>query len=275
MLRSVLLRALLGLLALAAPAAAQTQITSLPYTISSPGKYVLAYNIRANLSSGAAITITSPMYVDLDLGGNLIENATYPTSSAWAPTIGISAPNAWLVTIHNGMVRGFGTGLDLPNIEYVTVSDLFVGNCQRGVNLRGSAVTVQNCRFFSTYAPTGYNAYAIYAVGQDLRIKDNDIYSVTTASSTSNAIGIEVNSYVGSPTYGVVENNRVALENNAVYAYGIHVGNASSMNVTGNQIFNVNTGIWNSGTGSVKCGGNLFTGVTTAMTGVTDIGNNH
>src|SRR6185436_7417404 len=84
-------------------------INYLPYTINQPGCYCLAGNLTTVLSSGNAITIDADnVYLDLD--GHTIDNRGAGNSTA---ALGVYAYNRANVTVRNGAIRGFYTGVFL------------------------------------------------------------------------------------------------------------------------------------------------------------------
>jgi parallel beta-helix repeat protein len=149
---------------------AQTTITSLPYTISAPGNYLLGGNLSAAANSGAAITIASS-YVTLDLDG-LYLFGSGPNS------IGIAATDQVNITIKNGGIAGFNTAVALqgssaagPNYGH-HVQDLNISGCPNGIWLVHGNQSVVERNQISNGGGIG-----IYAQGFGDRIKNNDISS--------------------------------------------------------------------------------------------------
>jgi hypothetical protein len=111
-LHSLTFAAALALLSVASYG--QTLISSVPYTITSPGTYVLANNFSYASATGAAITINSANVV-LDFGGHfLASTAASPNNS------GVTVNQAPNVTVQNGTVDGFHFGIYFPNGSGVT-----------------------------------------------------------------------------------------------------------------------------------------------------------
>jgi len=95
-------------LVFAAVCSAQTTITSLPYTISSSGMYLLASDLQFPLGSGDAITVNASN-VTIDFGGHSLSTPTHKTTS---PTsYGIYADNQSAITVTNGEINGFVFGI--------------------------------------------------------------------------------------------------------------------------------------------------------------------
>jgi parallel beta-helix repeat protein len=260
-------RALLAALFLL-PAALQAQvvISSVPYTISSPGKYVLSFNMAMGSASGAAITVASND-VDLDLGGyNLIGGS--------ASSAGIYVSGANAVHVRNGWVTGFPTGVQVGSSADVELTALSIGGCQTGMYLVGQDLNVHGNlvkEIVSSTTTTG-----IFAAGQSIRIWDNTIRNIRSTGSGYSSNAILINSWVGDFTWGSVEGNRIYMAAGLANSYGIAVMNTSTINILGNQVFNTKTGMYYAGSGgSIKYGNNVVTGATTPYGAGTDIGNNH
>src|ERR1700674_4960467 len=97
--------ALLALASFAADSFGQTIISSVPYTISAPGNYVLGSNLTYSSAAGAAITILSSN-VTLDLAGHYLYFPGTPTSN-----VGVYVHNAGNVIIQNGIIAVFYYGV--------------------------------------------------------------------------------------------------------------------------------------------------------------------
>lgn len=87
----------------------QTLISSVPYTITSPGTYVLANNLPYASATGAAITINSANVILNFSGHFLASTAASPSNS------GVSVNQVPNVTIENGTLDGFHFGINFPN----------------------------------------------------------------------------------------------------------------------------------------------------------------
>ncbi len=141
---------------------AQTRITSLPYTITTSGTYVLDGSLDYNSSSAVAIQINASN-VTVDLNGNSINNlGAGPATQA----VGINAFNKPNVTIRNGQIVGFFRAIQLDGqleslppasrsalVEYVRCA--FNVDCGIFLTVNYNAV-VRNCQIRNTgYSPDG------------------------------------------------------------------------------------------------------------------------
>jgi hypothetical protein len=121
-----LIFALLAIASFAADSFGQTIISSVPYTISAPGNYVLGSNLTYSSAAGAAITILSSN-VTLDLGGHYLYFPGTPTSN-----VGVYVHNAGNVIIQNGIIAVFFYGV---YIEHTGGTALNSGDIVQGLRL--------------------------------------------------------------------------------------------------------------------------------------------
>jgi hypothetical protein len=113
-----------------------TKITSLPYTINTPGAYYLASNLS---SSNDGITITASN-VTLDLMGFTITTGVFK---------GISLFNVANVEIRNGTVNGgYGIicGPEYNNSKNHRIINLRIVSVNRGISLLGPGHLIQGCK---------------------------------------------------------------------------------------------------------------------------------
>jgi hypothetical protein len=118
-----------------------TRITSLPYTINSPGFYYLTGNLTySGPSSSDGITVSSDD-VTIDLMGFLL---TGPGSSG--PN-GITVSGQKNVEVRNGSLSGWSNGLaDFGGGLRNRALNLRVANCNYGINFEGSgSYQVKGC----------------------------------------------------------------------------------------------------------------------------------
>ena len=146
---------------LAAPAHAETlnctAVTSLPATISTQGIHCLMGNLATAQTSGDAITITANN-VTLDLNGFKLGGQA--AGSATGATGILSTANN--VTVKNGIVRGFRTGIFLQGRGAV-VEDLLVDqNTLTGILVTGQGAIVRRNQVVDTGGSTfSTNVFAV------------------------------------------------------------------------------------------------------------------
>jgi len=271
--RAAIALAALGLSVAALPAAAETinctAITSLPATISGGGVYCLTGNLVTSAATGAAITISSPN-VTLDLNGWRLAGLGAGTGTQ---TVGIlsSAAN---VTIHNGIVRGFKTGITLAGASNVVEDVLADQNRVFGMYISGVGSIIRRNVISNTGGGTAADneVYGIYCDGHEARIIDNDVsqtFRSGVAQPVNAAYGIR---FTG--TAALAENNRVTNSQD----FGIYSSNNVRVFLMGNRIANNPTlgqiGLRTNGGASSLYRDNVVTGFTTAYSAAVDAGNN-
>ena len=200
---------LAALVLLASPAVAFaqncTQITTVPATISTPGKYCLAKDATVNMASGVGINIVSHD-VTLDCDGRQLNNTSTINT---ATSIGIQSNNRHNIVIKNcRVIGGWSNGIDMyqdntkPNTNfYNQILDNYVaGPLWHGIRAYGSAIEVIG--------------NTVYDVGGKLN---------------QYAIGIRVGGYVSGFRLHVVTGNKVIGTNSDTSAaYGIFSDNTQS-----------------------------------------------
>ena len=122
-----------------------TPITSLPWTISTPGNYYLPTDLTTAAVAGGAITITASQVV-LDLNGRTLKDSV-KTNFAY----GVLVFNDVDVTIQNGDIDGFNVGVFLSpdstdeNAKNTVDNVKFNGNAIGVMSLSGQSNLVKNC----------------------------------------------------------------------------------------------------------------------------------
>ena len=206
---------LLGLLALVvctAPAhtetVACTAITSLPYVITVQGIYCLTGNLSTGMTSGSAIDIqTNNVVLDLNgwkLGGLAAGVGTH--------TYGIHALDRQNITIKNGTIRGFHSGIRLENAAVSqghVIEDIRADqNTFVGIDVQGNGDIIRNNQVVATGGTTtagpNADAYGIVVLGSGPRVLNNDVMH-TFKQGTGTARGIFFNTV----TDGLAINNRI------------------------------------------------------------------
>ena len=241
----------LGKLALVAallptPALAETTlctvITALPATISSPGVYCLESDFAYNSIGVPAITITANN-VTLDLNAHKIGDLGAGTAVSTSGIYAIAVQN---ITIKNGIVRGFATGILLTDnttppttaqghlVEDMRTDD----NRLVGISIVANGSIVRHNQVVATGGSTlaaNENSVGISVSGQGNRVLDNDVTD-TTASGTGNAFGIR-----GSGAEAlVVADNRVSgvIASGGGLEYAIDITGSPHAGVRDNTLSN-------------------------------------
>jgi hypothetical protein len=164
-----------GLMLFSVASYGQTQITSVPYTITAPGRYIFANNLTYSAASGHAIFVVTS-HVTIDLNGYYLSCPT-PGNTA----IGIEVGNEANVKVRNGGIGGFSDGVKFGAyaslaFENVVEGIQFWANSQFSVLSQGNVCVVQNCQI------KGPGAYGIYfsAGGSGNRATNNVASGLTT-----------------------------------------------------------------------------------------------
>ena len=108
------------------PPPASIPITGLPYTISAPGTYTVLADLPFSTPGGTAITINASNVI-LDLGGHTITNFSPPSSTSPASGVYASALHLSGVTVRNGTIAGFDTGIEVDgglSANTITISGI-------------------------------------------------------------------------------------------------------------------------------------------------------
>ena len=193
---------------------ARTPITSVPYTISSPGSYYLSSNLT--VTSGSAITITASQ-VTLDLNGFTISSTA---ASANGTGILLAGGNAD-ITILNGHIKGSviysGGGYSGPGFAN---GIYFSGSSPK--NVRVSGVSVSGCSGYGIYLTLGDST-----VVESCTVRTVGSYGIQANSvlrSTANQCGsVAMIAYIASDCYASSTGSQgfsAALSANNCYGLG-------------------------------------------------------
>ncbi len=252
----------LGLLLTATLALAETvnctAITSVPFTISAAGIYCLTKDLDYTTGSAAAAIQIDESHVVLDLNGWTLKGES---------TYGVAAgPDVRHVTVKNGTIRGFLTGVYLGNAydsdsgrtSGAVVESLHVlgpsrdtPSAPQGILVGRGAIVRRNVVTDLTFTQEkqAYSVIGIHA-GHGTRVIENDIMRIRAVGSSAvwaNAVGI------------YLENGAIAVENrisdvsSPASAFGISCLPSTPMS---------------------RIRGNIVMSAATSYTGCKDLGNN-
>jgi hypothetical protein len=233
--RSAALALLLGLSPLVSQAETLncTPVTSLPATLSTQGIYCLTGNVATAQTSGHAIEITANN-VTLDLNGWKVGGQAAGTGTT---AVGIYSTAA-NVTIRNGIVRGFFTGMRLEGrgatVQGITADQ----NTAAGIVVTGAGSIVQGNQVVDTGGTTAVannNATGIAANGSG-SVVQNNLVSGLTPVGTGTAVGIYFDS---TATQSAARTNIVSESvRPAGAANGVWINGASAVAVSNNIVTN-------------------------------------
>jgi Periplasmic copper-binding protein (NosD) len=200
------------LLLAAVPARAETvkctAITTLPAVITVQGIYCLTGDLTTAMTSGNAIDIQTNNVV-LDLNGFKLGGLA---AGPGTQTRGIHAFNRQNITIKNGTIRGFLSGIFLSDAgasQGHVVEDIRADqNTLVGIDVEGSGNIVRNNQVVATGGTTAVGANAdavgIFVTGTGPRVLNNDVIQ-TVKQGTGTARGI----HFSLATAGLAVNNRI------------------------------------------------------------------
>ncbi len=200
-----------------APARAElnscTEITALPFTISTQGVYCLKQNLNVNLSAegSAAITINAGN-VTIDFNGFRVNNQA-PLASNFAN--GVYAQDRNNITLKNGFMRGFYIGVYLnesttdASSSHLVESMKIADSGSVGIVVNGDKSVIRDNRVLATGGGTFSSGYGIFLVNADDGLVSGNIVAGVTETSGN---------------------------------YGVNVSVSIRVNVTGNTISGVNGG---------------------------------
>jgi len=274
--RISLLGIVMPLLLLSSPAHAETTnctaITVLPTVITSQGVYCFTGNLSTSMTSGNAIEIQANN-VTLDLNGFKLGGLG---AGDGTDTNGIYADQRKNITIKNGIVRGFQTGIFLEDPSPFTsssghvVKDILADqNTFTGIRVQGFGNTVSHNTVVDTGGSTNFTgAVGINVVGPGAKVIDN---AVSTTTETDGAFGIRLfqsdsslvqNNTVTDTVAGTADSVAISIQ----FSFGVFVRNNNMANADNGLFFSNSNG---------KYFNNLTFNVITQFTGGTPVGNNN
>ena len=193
-----------------------TKITTIPTTITAQGIYCFAGNLAGSLASGNAIEIATNN-VTIDFNGYKLGNlAAGPSTGA----TGVYAYNRKNITLRNGTIRGFSTGIALNTTGASSghlVEDMRMdGNTRMGMSVQGRGVTVRNNQVVDTGGSTvSAHRYGIYIYRAEGATVVNNTVSNTFASTAGAVLGMTLDALSQG---SVIKNNRIT-DTRSVYWY--------------------------------------------------------
>jgi hypothetical protein len=232
------------LLALAAAARAEvtdcTEITSVPYHVNAPGTYCLKGSLALPMSGFIAVQIYADDVV-LDLNGHTLDGSGAGPATT---SMGVRALKRRNVTVRNGTIRGFATGVYLGlglSQGHVIEKLRLDSNTEYGLIMDALGGIVRHNLVVGTGGSTQTDAvgpYALYASGAGAHVIDNEVVHTVEAPGGT-AFGIIVEQGEGA----VIERNVVSNASLGPSAStGIRIS-ASRVAVVGNRVTNMRKGI--------------------------------
>jgi len=256
-------------------------ITSVPVVIAVPGEYCLVDDLTFPSARGAAITVTVSD-VTVDLNRNELRGPHYGGVTTIAESIAISANDVSNVTVRNGAIAGFATGVSfrssLPLKTGMLVEDLHLsGITAVAIQIGTASTVVRNNRI------TNLNGTLKSGVASDevTAIYSENIWGMPMGNEIRNNF---ISGMKGGANSGIiklfrapstlVEGNTIAGPNYDSFT-GIRIGASRNVTVANNRFSNMKIGIDYQYEGVGKYYGNITEGVGSPYVGIgTNLGNN-
>ncbi len=280
-IRSASLAATLGAaVALAPPLRAEItdcrEITALPWTITNRGVYCLLHNLATADATGTAITINADD-VTIDLNGHKLEGTAGMTTLA----VGIGSVAHSNITIRNGTIRGFATGIQLTDFADVAFGNLVEDikadrNTSTGLFVAGRGSIVRRNQVLATGGSPvpGLDRTTAIAVNAPGGLVSGNLVEGTVSGSPD-----FWNIHATRSDGATIEGNQIENKTlSALYDFGIIIPFSRNVLVVNNRIVNTHEAVTYSSGGTGKFRDNLTSGVTTpfpAVAGAIDAGNNN
>lgn len=178
-----------------------TAINVLPTVISTQGIYCLKKDLATSITTGAAITINANN-VTIDLNGFKLGGLG---GGAGSQAKGIAATGRTNITLRNGSVRGFYTGIYLSGggsghlIEDMRVE----GSLQTGILIAADGTLIRRNVISSIGGGSDSSAYGIYIAANGVSVTDNVVDGI---HETYQALGIMS---INGSARGIIAGNEV------------------------------------------------------------------
>jgi hypothetical protein len=193
-----------------------TVVASVPVTITTAGVYCLTSDLDYALVAGIAIRINASNVV-LDFNGHTLRSLGGTATTAQ----GIYAGQRQNVTIKNGTVRGFSTGIWLSDTLPCTTAQGYLvegmrveGSASSGIEVDGQAGIVRHNQIVATGSSAQpFNTIGITLCGPGVRAIDNDVIRVTKQGAAT-SYGIW---FCSSTVDAMAVGNRITTADQGIY----------------------------------------------------------
>jgi parallel beta-helix repeat protein len=182
---------------------AETEITSIPYTISTPGSYYITQDLTST-TYGIYVAVDN---VTIDLRGHsLIGNS--------ANSGGVYLWGRKNVEVKNGTIRGFVYGVYeglTTGRSHRIINIRAIDNSGTGVSVKGAGHTIRNCTFYSNSGSGLYTGGGAVIEGNDTY--DNGAHGISVGVGST----IKNNTVYQNNYYGIFLSGNSLVENNTAY----------------------------------------------------------
>jgi hypothetical protein len=267
--------------------AACTPLNFVPTVITSPGEYCLTQDVVFPSGRGVAIEIQASG-VTLDLQGFEMRGPHYGGVMTIAESVAVFAQNRSNITVRNGRISGFGTGVVITAFATVTYGHLIErlhidGNASTGIALGVGGTVVRDNRItnLNGYLQDGVATKSVRGITAENflwpmmgnRIVDNTITGMDGQPGAPSA-GIDLQRANGT----LIEGNYIAgkpNQFNATSFYGVKMAFCQPVTVVNNRFQNLYRGIEYGNQSTGKYSGNITDFVQIPYFGGTPAGNNY
>ncbi len=209
-----------------------TEITALPFTITVQGIYCLKQNLNVNLATGNAITINAGN-VTIDFNGWRVNNQAATTEAN-----GVFAQDRRNITVRNGFVRGFESGVIITKaFSSVSSSHIVEGmkildSTLAGIFVGGDNSIVRDNRVSGVGGNASTGAEGILVAGTGDIVVSGNLVSGVNETGFSYGILVQAGFRVH------VFENIITNISGAGNVYGIAVQNGNNVSVKNNKLLN-------------------------------------
>ncbi len=239
------------------------EILSVPVTISTQGVHCFKSDKVSSATSGNLIDIQANN-VTIDLNGfKLGGSGAGLTTTA----IGIFADNRKNITIRNGTIRGFATGVFLTSQGHLLEDLLLDQNRKIGAQIKGSGHVIRNNRVVNTGSGgTVSGTFGIFLDFASTTVVADNVVSGTLATTLARGIFVIDSALIE------VRGNTILDVKGATFKRGIEIDDSAHVTVIDNRILNAaGTGtqgiIGLNGSTGINCLDNIIDGYTVAVSG--------
>ena len=262
-------------------------ISAVPAVISAPGRYCLTQDLSFPSARGIAIDIQASE-VTVDLQGYTLRGPHYGGVATIAESVAVMANNRNNITVRDGRIVGFGTGVSIGGTSTLTAGHLVEklhidGNAAVGIGMGAAGSVVRDNRItrlngrlqtgVSTKAVTGIYSGHFFWPHMGNQIVNNAIVNFNGESSNPSAA-----IYLERAPGTLVEGNYIEGGANtwdAPLFYGVRMMFAADVTVMNNRIHRVYRGVEYGNQAAGKYSGNVTEAVTVPYTGGTPVGSNN
>ncbi len=226
-----------------------TEITALPFTITTQGIYCLKQNLNLSLATGNAITVNAGN-VAIDFNGWRVNNQAAVNTS-----VGVFAQDRKNISLRDGFIRGFHRGIYIAQTiagssEGHLVTGMKIAETNFvGIIMQGDKSVVSGNRILQVGPQTSATGIEL-SFCRDCNASDNVISNVTGNGTSAQGIFISSSSRV------ISTRNTIFSIDDATSASGIRLNFSSAVVLAENEMLNA-AGVGHAGVLDVNASTNV------------------